>query len=159
MAKLNHVGTDGKARMVDVGAKPVTRRSAQASVRVLLNRQSFIAVRDNQVVKGDVLTAAKLAAIQAAKRTAELIPLCHQVPLNNVDVQLALNAEDYSIIITATAAADWTTGVEMEVMTACAVAALTVYDMVKAMQRDVVITDLKLLSKKGGKSGGYSRSD
>ncbi len=159
MKKLSHVDAEGKARMVDVGGKEVTARSATASVMVRLNETAFAAVRDNQIGKGDVLTVAKLAGIQAAKRTSELIPLCHQVPLNKVDMQFTLNENDNTILITATATADWTTGVEMEALTACSVAALTVYDMVKAVQKDAIIDDLKLLAKKGGKSGAFTRAD
>lgn len=159
MKKLSHVDTEGTARMVDVGGKEVTHRSATASVMVRLSFQAFNAIRDNQISKGDVLTVAKLAGIQAAKRTSELIPLCHQVPLNRVDIHFALNESDRTIIITAEATADWTTGVEMEALSACGVAALTVYDMVKAVQKDVVIDDLKLLTKKGGKSGAFTRAD
>ncbi len=159
MSRLSHIDDEGKARMVDVGDKAVTRRTATASVQVRMNHATLTAVRNNRIAKGDVLSVARLAGIQAAKKTASLIPLCHQVPLNHVDIQFTVDTERDLVLITAVVSADWTTGVEMEALTACSAAALTMYDMVKAMQKDVVIDDLKLLSKKGGKSGDFTRSD
>lgn len=159
MHKLSHTDDNGKARMVDVGDKEVTRRTATAAVTVHLNVATLALVRDNQVAKGDVLTVAKLAGIQAAKRTAELIPLCHPVGLDHVDVAFKLNDTDSAITITATATCLARTGVEMEALTACSVAALTIYDMLKAAQKDIVISDLKLLRKTGGRSGEYIRKD
>lgn len=159
MTKLSHIDEDGKARMVDVAEKEITRRTATASVIVHLKAATLQIVRDNQVAKGDVLTVAKLAGIQAAKRTAELIPLCHPVGLDHVDVNFQLNDTDSTIQITATATCLARTGVEMEALTACSVAGLTIYDMLKAVQKDIVISDLKLLRKTGGRSGEYIRKD
>ena len=159
MTKLSHVDDDGKARMVDVADKEVTRRTATAAVTVHLNAATLDLVRDNRAAKGDVLAVAKLAGIQAAKRTSELIPLCHPVGLDHVDVGFEINDSDSAITITATATCRARTGVEMEALTACSVAGLTVYDMLKAVQKDIVIGDLKLLKKTGGRSGDYSRKD
>jgi molybdenum cofactor biosynthesis protein MoaC len=159
MKRLSHVDADGRAQMVDVGDKVVTRRSAIASVTVELNEESFIALKENRSTKGDVFTAAKLAGIQAAKRTSELIPLCHQLPLDQVDLVFELNQEVHTLGIQATVICSARTGVEMEALTACSVAALTVYDMLKAIQKDIVITDLCLLEKKGGRSGEYTRKN
>jgi cyclic pyranopterin phosphate synthase len=159
MSKLSHVDGDGKARMVDVGDKEITSRSGTATVTVNLNEETFRIVSENRAAKGDVLTVAKLAGIQAAKRTSELIPLCHPVGLDLVEIEFELDAAASRIVIRATATCAGRTGVEMEALTACSVAALTVYDMLKAAQRDIVITDLTLLKKAGGRSGDYSRSD
>ncbi len=159
MTKLSHVDTTGKAKMVDVGSKDITRREAVASVVVLLNEAAYHATKENTSKKGDVLTVAKLAGIQAAKKTSELIPLCHQIALDNVDIEFTPDATKYTITITATVVCSARTGVEMEALTACSVAALTVYDMLKAIQKDIVITDLKLLKKKGGVSGEFTRTD
>jgi molybdenum cofactor biosynthesis protein MoaC len=145
--------------MVNVGAKSATVRTATASIQVELNKQSFSAIRENQVAKGDVLTVAKLAAIQAAKKTSELIPLCHQIPLSFIDLSFELDEEQNRIIIKSVAKAEAATGVEMEAIVACSIAALTIYDMVKSVQKDIVIGDLKLLSKKGGKSGEFNRNN
>ncbi|MEE8403974.1 MAG: cyclic pyranopterin monophosphate synthase MoaC [candidate division Zixibacteria bacterium] len=159
MTKLSHIDADGKAKMVDVGGKETTRRSATATVSVLLNHDTYKIVRDSKGPKGDVLTVAKLAAIQAAKKTSELIPLCHQIALEQVEVNFALNDESAMIIIESTAKCSAQTGVEMEALTACSVAALTVYDMLKAVQKDICITDLKLLKKSGGKSGDFKNTN
>jgi len=159
MSKLSHLDEKGKARMVDVSLKSVTKRSATATVTVRLNPQTFQLVIENRVAKGDVLTVAKLAGIQAAKRTAELIPLCHPVGLDHVEIAFELDEAAGSVAIRATATCLARTGVEMEALTACSVAALTVYDMLKAAQRDIVITDLTLLEKTGGRSGDYRRTD
>ncbi len=159
MHKLSHTDDDGKARMVDVAEKEITRRTATATVTVHLNTTTLELVRDNRAAKGDVLTVAKLAGIQAAKRTAELIPLCHPVGLDHVDVEFELNETDSTITISATATCLARTGVEMEALTACSVAGLTIYDMLKAVQKDIVISDLKLLRKTGGRRGEYIRKD
>ncbi len=159
MKKLSHVDSDGKARMVDVGEKAVTRRSATAKVIVRLNDEAFSALAENRVAKGDVLTTAKLAGIQAAKRTSSLIPLCHQLPLDQVEMAFELKNENKTLEIRSVAVCSARTGVEMEALTACSVAALTVYDMLKAIQKDIVIADLCLLTKSGGRSGEYVRKD
>lgn len=157
MAKLSHINSEGKARMVDVGDKSVTTRQATASVEVLLNSETYQAVCENRLAKGDLLGVARVAGIQAAKKTADLIPLCHPVPLNMIAIEFEMLANSSSIRIIATAKADHTTGVEMEAFTACSIAALTIYDMVKGIQKDVVISNLSLQRKTGGKSGDYQR--
>ncbi len=143
--------------MVDIGRKGRTSREAQASVRILLNEDACAAIRDESAEKGNVLTVAALAGIQAAKKTAELIPLCHQLPLDHVDVQFALDEQKHILTIASVVRCEGKTGVEMEALTACSVAALTAYDMLKAVQKDMVITNLKLLHKRGGQSGDFPR--
>lgn len=143
--------------MVDVSGKEETRRIAMASCKVLLGREVFALVAANQMVKGDVLGVAKIAGIGGAKQTASLIPLCHNISLNHVDVNLSLHEEDFSVRVAAEAAAAGKTGVEMEALTAAAVAGLAVYDMCKAASKDIQITDLRLDRKTGGKSGDWSR--
>lgn len=153
MPKLSHFDKSGRARMVDVSAKPTTRRAATASAFVELSPAVLAALPTNP--KGDPLEVARIAGIQAAKRTAELIPMCHPLRLTHVDVQAELAAG--GVRITATAATSGPTGVEMEALTAAAVAALTVYDMTKALDKGIVIRELRLESKSGGKSGDYKR--
>jgi cyclic pyranopterin phosphate synthase len=143
--------------MVDVGDKPVTTRTAVASGFVRMDAATVEAVRERRTPKGDPLEVARVAGIMAAKRTAELIPLCHPLPLNHVDVQLDLRADGIAIV--ATASTDSKTGVEMEALTAASVAALTLYDMCKAIDKTMVITDIRLESKSGGRSGNYIRTD
>ena len=155
MADFTHFNDQGRARMVDVGEKDVTHREAVAAARVLVNRETFDLIRSGGVKKGDVLTVAQVAGIMGAKRTPELIPMCHPVPISGVDLRLTLDEMRCSVEITASAKCDGRTGVEMEALTAASVAALTVYDMCKAVQRDMVITDVRLLYKDGGKSGTY----
>jgi cyclic pyranopterin phosphate synthase len=139
--------------MVDVSAKPVTDREATARGRIRVSAAALEAIRSGRVAKGDPLQAARLAGIMAAKRTSELIPLCHPLPLTHVDVQLAPLDDGYEIEATARTSAQ--TGVEMEALTAVSVAALTVYDMVKALDKAMVIGEIRLISKKGGRSGEY----
>lgn len=157
LSKLTHVNSSGKVSMVDTGGKSSTDRIAKASVKVNLNSEAYTLARDNKSAKGDVVAAATLAGIQAAKRTWELIPLCHQIPLDHVKIDCEFNDDNSIIVITATVRCSARTGAEMEALTACSVAALTIYDMLKAVQKDVRITDLMLLEKQGGKSGGYKR--
>jgi cyclic pyranopterin phosphate synthase len=151
--RLTHLDERGRVRMVDVGAKPVTARTAVASCEVRVRPDVARLVADGTLPKGDALALARVAGIQAAKRTPELVPLCHQVALTSVELELEVDVERGTIDVTATAAAVDRTGVEMEAMTAAAVAALTVYDLVKAVQRDAVIGGLRLRSKTGGRSG------
>jgi cyclic pyranopterin phosphate synthase len=151
---LSHIGGDGQARMVNVGEKESTHRVATARSIVRLNAEATKAVSAGGP-KGDVLGTARLAGIQAAKRTAELIPLCHPLGLDHVEVDALLDEPTGTVTITATASVTGKTGVEMEAMTAASIAALTVYDMVKAVQRDVVIEETRLIAKTGGKSGDW----
>ena len=152
---LTHTDKEGRARMVDVGDKDVTTRTAVASGFVRMNPATVETIRAHRSPKGDPLETARLAGIMAAKRTAELIPLCHPLALNHADVQLELR--DDGVRITATARIDGKTGVEMEALTAASVAALTIYDMCKAIDRSMIITDIRLESKTGGRSGDYQR--
>lgn len=154
---LSHVDHRGKARMVDVSLKEDCRRSSVASCKVLLGKHAFDLVAANQIPKGDVLTVAKIAGIQGAKQTSNLIPMCHNICLNHVDVDLVLNENDFSVEIIGEAAAMSKTGVEMEAMTAVAVAGLTVYDMCKAVTKGIQITDVCLERKTGGNSGSWCR--
>lgn len=148
---LTHLDASGSARMVDVGEKPATRRHARAEVTVRMSPGTAATVLAGNAPKGDVVGTARLAGIQAAKRTWDLIPLAHQLPLSHVDVSIELDAESGEARIEAEAATTAGTGVEMEAMTACSVAALTLYDMVKGIERGVVIDGLRLLEKSGGK--------
>ena len=152
---FTHFDDRGKARMVNVGDKPVTHRTARAGARVLVNEDTFALIASGGMKKGDVLTVAQLAGIMGAKRTPDLIPLCHSVAINGIEVQLTLNQGACAVDIEASVTCDGQTGVEMEALTAAAVAALTVYDMCKAVQRDVRITDIRLLDKTGGVHGDY----
>ena len=155
MTKLSHVDKDGKARMVDIGAKPVTRREAVASALIKLGPATLRLVRANRIAKGDVLATARLAGIQAAKRAAELIPLAHSIPLENVAVDLEVLKTGLRVRCRVSAEAK--TGAEMEALSGAAVAALTVYDMVKAAERGAEIVRLRLDFKSGGKSGVFRR--
>jgi cyclic pyranopterin phosphate synthase len=156
MSELTHFDRDGNAVMVDIGAKEVTERVATAAGRVLMQAATLALIEQRGVAKGDVLSIAQLAGIMAAKRTPDLIPLCHPLPLSSVKVELACRAEPPSIEISATCRLRGRTGVEMEALTAVSVAALTVYDMCKAADRGMRITDIRLLHKAGGKSGSYT---
>jgi cyclic pyranopterin phosphate synthase len=155
MSKLSHVDEQGRVAMVDTSAKPITARRAVASARVLMAPETVAAVRAHRTPKGDPLETARLAGIMAAKRTAELVPLCHPLPLTHVDVRAELNEE--GVYLEAETATQAQTGVEMEALTAVSVAALTIYDMCKAMDRAITITDIRLERKTGGKSGDYVR--
>src|SRR5262245_33545872 len=150
MSDLSHFDESGRVRMVDVSEKPVTAREATASARVLLSSETIEAIRTNANPKGDPLEIARIAGIQAAKRTSELIPLCHQIALSSVDVNIEV--ENDGIAVRATARTSSQTGVEMEALTAVSIAALTIYDMCKAVQRGIVISDIQLESKTGGKA-------
>jgi len=149
---LTHLDAGGAARMVDVGAKPPTRRLARAEALVRMSPATAAAVRDGDAPKGDVVGTARLAGIQAAKRTDELIPLAHSLPLAHVDVEVEVDAAGGLVRIESSASTVAGTGVEMEALTACAVAALTIYDMVKGIERGVSIERVELLEKSGGKS-------
>jgi cyclic pyranopterin phosphate synthase len=154
MSKLSHLDEQGAARMVDVSAKTETARAAMAESTIVLSADAFAAVMAGSAPKGDVLAAARIAGIMAAKRVPDLIPLCHPLPITGAE--LAFEAADNRIRITATVKTVGKTGVEMEALTAAAVAALTVYDMVKAIDKEAVIGDIRLVSKTGGKSGTFT---
>ena len=159
MKDFTHFNEEGRAKMVNVGEKPPTVRTAVAAARVLVNRETFDLIRSGGMKKGDVLTVAQVAGVMGAKRTPELIPMCHPILIDGVDLKLRLDEERCSVEITAAVSCDGRTGVEMEALTAAATAALTVYDMCKAVQKDMVITDLRLLEKTGGVHGDFRREE
>ncbi len=152
---LTHLDADGSAHMVDVGDKAVTQRQATATGRITLSPQAITAIRNGLVKKGDVLAVARIAGIMAAKRTSDLIPLCHPLPLTKASVDFAF--EENAIRVTATAATDGKTGVEMEALTATSATLLTIYDMAKAIDKAMMIDGICLLEKQGGKSGHWVR--
>lgn len=151
--QLTHLDEQGRARMVDVGSKPDTERIAVARGEVWMRKETLELIRAGQIKKGDVLTIAQIAGITGAKRTSELIPLCHPLPLTKIDVDLALDETIPGVVITATAKTIGKTGVEMEALTAVSVAALTIYDMAKAAEKTMRIQNVRLLEKHGGQSG------
>ena len=155
--ELTHFNDEGRAHMVDVGEKPRTKRIARAQARVYLAPETFRLVRDGGMKKGDVLAVAQVAGIMAAKKNSELIPMCHPIAITSADISFELDAERHTITISAEVGCTGETGVEMEALTAASVAALTVYDMCKAVQRDMEIKNICLLEKSGGKSGVFSR--
>jgi cyclic pyranopterin phosphate synthase len=155
MKKLSHFDEQGRIKMVDVSGKETTARRAVASAAVLLSKETIEILRANENPKGDPLEIARIAGIMAAKRTSELIPLCHQINLSKVDVKTQIT--DQGVFLEAEAKTASQTGVEMEALTAVSVAALTIYDMCKAVQKDIVITEIRLESKTGGKSGDFVR--
>lgn len=156
MAKLTHIDETGRATMVDVGDKPDSERIAVAAGRVTMQPETLNLIAEGALKKGDVLTVARIAGIMAAKKTSELIPLCHPIPLTKIGVELSINRETSSIDITATAKTTGKTGVEMEALMAVTVAALTVYDMAKAVDRAMQIDGVRLLEKRGGVHGDYT---
>ncbi|WHH58812.1 cyclic pyranopterin monophosphate synthase MoaC [Petroclostridium sp. X23] len=156
---LTHIDENGNARMVDVSQKDITLREAVAAGKVYMKPGTLASIMDGSMPKGDVFSTARIAGIMAAKRTQELIPMCHNVPLDAVKVELASNPQEGCVDITATARCAWKTGIEMEALTAVSVAALTVYDMCKAIDKEMVIGDITLIKKTGGKSGEYIKKD
>lgn len=154
--ELTHFNTEGRARMVDVSGKDKTFRTAAAQAVVHVNEETYGRITGGQIKKGDVLAVAQVAGIMAAKRTWELIPMCHPIALTGADLSFELNGDAHTITILASVKCTGETGVEMEALTAASTAALTIYDMCKAVQRDITITDIRLLSKAGGKSGTYT---
>jgi cyclic pyranopterin phosphate synthase len=156
MKKLSHFDEQGRIKMVDVSDKETTSRRAVASAMVLLNKETLEILQSNENPKGNPLEIARIAGIMAAKRTSELIPLCHQINLSKVDVRTEIT--DGGVYLEAEAKTASQTGVEMEALTAVSVAALTIYDMCKAVQKDIVITDIQLESKQGGNSGDFVRN-
>jgi cyclic pyranopterin monophosphate synthase len=157
--RLTHIDESGSARMVDVGSKEPTARRAVADARLRMAPETAEAIEDRDTPKGDVIGTARIAGIQAAKRAGELIPLAHPLPLTHVDVEIRVTAAEGLVEIVAEAKTVAQTGVEMEAMTACAIAALTVYDMVKGLERGVAIERIQLREKSGGRSGEWRRSD
>ena len=153
--QLSHVDQDGQVRMVDVGHKPESERFAVAAGEVAMRPETLALIAAGEVAKGDVLNTARLAGVMAAKRTSELIPLCHPIALGHVDVDLTLDAASSRVKIIATVRSRGRTGVEMEALTAVSVAALTVYDMAKAVERTMRIENIRLLEKRGGQRGDY----
>jgi len=156
---FTHFNEQGRAKMVDVGEKAPTRRSATAAARVLVNPETFQLIRSGGMKKGDVLTVAQVAGVMGAKRTPDLIPMCHPILMDGIDLRLRLDERRCSVEIEATVSCDGRTGVEMEALTAVSTAALTVYDMCKAVQKDMVITDIRLLKKSGGVHGDFERKE
>jgi cyclic pyranopterin phosphate synthase len=155
MKKLTHINKEGRVAMVDTSGKAPTMRQAVASARVLMSPETVAAVREQRTPKGDPLETARLAGIMAAKRTSELIPLCHPLPLTHIDLSASL--DDSGVCLEATVSTEAQTGVEMEALTAVSIAALTIYDMCKAVDKAMTITDVRLERKTGGKSGVYER--
>lgn len=159
MDDFTHFNDQGRAKMVDVGEKDPSRREATAGARVLISPETFERIRTGGMKKGDVLTVAQVAGIMGAKRTPDLIPMCHPVQVNGIDMKLWLDETRYSVEIEATVSCAGRTGVEMEALTAVSTAALTVYDMCKAIQKDIVISDIRLLRKTGGVHGDFEREE
>ena len=157
--QLTHLDERGHAAMVDVGDKTVTTRTALAQGEVQMQPATLAAIREGAVPKGDVLAAARIAGIMAAKRTPDLIPLCHTLLLSKVAIDFEIDEPNNRVIITATVRCNGQTGVEMEALTAVSVAALTIYDMAKALEKTMTITNLRLLEKRGGKSGDWQRGE
>jgi len=157
--QLTHLDETGAARMVDVGAKPDSERSASATGSVYMQPETLRLIRAGAIKKGDVLTIARIAGIMAAKRTAEIIPLCHPIPLSHLEVSITFDESANAVRITATARTTGKTGVEMEALTAVSAAALTIYDMAKAVDRAMRISDIRLLEKHGGVHGDYMADD
>ena len=156
---FTHFNDQGRAKMVDVGEKSPTRRTATAAARVLVNENTFALIRSGGMKKGDVLTVAQVAGVMGAKRTPDLIPMCHPILMDGIDLSLRLDEQRCAVEIQATVSCDGRTGVEMEALTAVSTAALTVYDMCKAVQKDMVITDVRLLEKSGGVHGDFHREE
>jgi cyclic pyranopterin monophosphate synthase len=158
MGELSHADSSGRARMVDVSDKPVAARYARASGSIRMKPETLEAIRRNSLAKGDVLSVARVAGVLAAKRTAELIPLCHTLPLSDIQVDLTLDDSLPGVRCEAVARTTAQTGVEMEAITAVAIALVTIYDMAKAIDRDMLIGDISLQEKSGGRSGSWKRS-
>ena len=157
MGDFTHFNEQGRAKMVDVGEKPVSVRTAVAAGRVLVNDETCALIKSGGMKKGDVLTVAQIAGVMGAKRTPDLIPMCHPILIDGINLELTLDEQRRSVEITASVSCAGRTGVEMEALTAVGTAALTVYDMCKAVQKDMVITDIRLLKKAGGVHGEFER--
>lgn len=159
MPDFTHFNDQGRAKMVDVGEKPISQRTAVAAGRVLVNEHTFALIQSGGMKKGDVLTVAQIAGVMGAKRTPDIIPMCHPILMDGINLELHLDEARLSVEIQATVSCDGRTGVEMEALTAVSTAALTVYDMCKAVQKDMVITDIRLVRKTGGVHGDYHREE
>ena len=159
MSDFTHFNEEGRAKMVDVGEKPESHRTAVAAARVLVNENTFALIKSGGMKKGDVLTVAQIAGIMGAKKTPDIIPMCHPVMINGIDMKLSLNEKLCAVEIEATVSCGGKTGVEMEALTAVSTAALTVYDMCKAVQKDIVISDIRLIEKTGGVHGDFRRKE
>ena len=159
MEDFTHFNEQGRAKMVDVGEKAPSHRTAVAGARVLVSPETFHLIQTGGMKKGDVLTVAQIAGVMGAKRTPDLIPMCHPIALTGINLELSLDEARCAVDIRATVSCDGRTGVEMEALTAASTAALTVYDMCKAVQKDMVITDVRLLSKTGGVHGDFERKE
>ena len=159
MSDFTHFNDQGRAKMVDVGEKPVSRRTAVAAGRVLVNEHTFALIQSGGMKKGDVLTVAQIGGVMGAKRTPDIIPMCHPILMDGINLELSLDEGRKSVEIRATVSCDGRTGVEMEALTAVSTAAQTVYDMCKAVQKDMVITDIRLVSKTGGVHGSFLREE
>ena len=157
MADFTHFNEQGRAKMVDVGDKPVSTRTAVAAGRVLVNEATFKLIKSGGMKKGDVLTVAQVAGVMGAKKTPDIIPMAHPISLEGIDLSLRLNEEDLAVEIEASVSCDGKTGVEMEALSAVSIAALTVYDMCKAVQKDMTIDNIRLLRKTGGIHGDFER--
>lgn len=159
MSDFTHFNEQGRAKMVDVGEKPLSQRVAVAGARVLVNENTFNLIKSGGMKKGDVLTVAQIAGVMGAKRTPDIIPMCHPILMDGINLELSLNENRLSVEIKAEVRCDGRTGVEMEALSAVSIAALTVYDMCKAVQKDMVISDIRLISKTGGVHGDYYRKE
>ena len=159
MSDFTHFNDQGRAKMVDVGEKPISQRTAVAGARVLVSRETFDLIRSGGMKKGDVLTVAQIAGVMGAKRTPDIIPMCHPILMDGINLELSLDETRKSVEIKATVSCGGRTGVEMEALTAVSTAALTVYDMCKAVQKDMVITDIRLIKKTGGVHGDFERKE
>lgn len=159
MGDFTHFNDQGRAKMVDVGEKPLSRRTAIAAGRVLVNRETFQKIKTGGMKKGDVLTVAQIAGVMGAKRTPDLIPMCHPILLDGINLELRLDEENLAVEIQATVSCCGRTGVEMEALSAVSAAALTVYDMCKAVQKDMVIDNIRLVRKTGGVHGDFTREE
>ena len=159
MADFTHFNEQGRAKMVDVGEKPETVRTAVAAGRVLVSPETFALIKSGGMKKGDVLTVAQVAGVMGAKRTPDVIPMCHPILIDGIDLRLWLDESRLSVEIEASVSCSGRTGVEMEALTAVSTAALTVYDMCKAVQKNMVISDVRLISKAGGVHGDYRRTE
>lgn len=156
MKKFSHIDKNGKAKMVDVSEKKITSRKAVASARVIMNKDTLKKIKDGEIEKGAVLSTARIAGIMGAKKTPDLIPMCHQLELTAISIDFSF-INDKEIEITSVAKTDYKTGVEMEALTGASTAALTIYDMCKAIDKSMIVSDIKLIYKSGGKSGTYER--